>query len=505
MKNKIFAALAAMMMLTAGTATAQYNEANNLFYHSFRTPQSNTLNPALFPNRNSFYLSLPGLDFRFHSPLALSDFVYYDSVQKFTVISIDSLFDGLATESHFRISPSFELAGLGIKIRNTHITAKVRLVNDLSLGVPTSAINALRSGNLDADGNPITELSILDGDIFSLQSYLEAGVGIGHYFAPIHLGLGVRAKLLYGLLNARTTNTRVVLNTDQDLNSISADIYYEAQLASAVPFDITDTSFSPIIPTDFSSMLNLDNINKGFAFDFGAYYDFGPLRISASIIDLSQGINWNHNTYKIVPRGGNATVPFTGINMNNLLGVGETGDTMDIAAYISELTEKLPPTLTEDTADYWYSIPTKINVGASFSFLKMFRAGLLFHGQFDRGLISHDQAMPVNLRDGLNTANEVFNNIDVADFRWNTTVSFGVNFFNWMELIAGTSIVYDGTNYNWFNPGAGAVFTPLSMFQMYIMADYMSNIYVVDCKHFNVKFGFNLLIGNGGKKHHRNI
>ena len=34
-----------------------------------------------------------------------------------------------------------------------------------------------------------------------------------------------------------------------------------------------------------------------------------------------------------------------------------------------------------------------------------------------------------------------------------------------------------------------------------VMADYISNIYIVDAKSFNVKFGFNLLIGNGGARH----
>ena len=505
MKTKIFAALAALMMLTAGTVSAQFNEANNLFYHSFRTPQSNNLNPAFFPNRNSFYITLPGMDFRFHSPMSLSQFIYFDSVQNYTIISIDSLFgpNGLANDNHFRFSPRIEIAGLGLKIHNTFLTASVRMVNDISFGMPVSAVNALRGGNLNDDGTPITELNILDGDILNMQSYMEAGVGLGHYFAPIHLGVGVRAKLLYGLINARTTNTRVVLNTDEDLNAISADIYYQAQIAAAVPID---TNFSLLMPGSISDLLNLDNVNMGYAFDIGAYYNFGPLKISASVLDLSPGINWKYNTYNIVPSGGNVHMEFAGADMNSMLGVGESGDTMSIGSFISDLRTNMQPVLSEtDTLDYWYSIPTKINVGASFSFLNMFRAGLLFHGQFDRGLISHDQAVPVSLGDGINAVNDVFNNAREAHFRYNTTLSFGVNLGNWIEAMLGTSVVYDGTNYSFFNPGAGIVITPFTLFQFYAMADYMSNFYVVDCKHFNIKFGFNLLLGNGGKSRNRDL
>ncbi len=511
MKTKIFAALAAIMMLTAGTATAQYNEANNLFYHSFRTPQSNYLNPAFFPNRNSFYIALPGMDFQFHSPMALNQFVYADSIKNkvITVISLDSLFNGLANDNHFRFSPSFNLFGLGFKIHNTAITANVRMINDINFGAPVSAINALRGGNIQEDGTPVTELNILDGDLLSMQSYVEGGIGISHYFSPIHLGIGVRAKLLYGVLNARTTNTRVVLNTETDpndpsaINAISADIFYQAQLAAALPID---TGFNFVMPGAITDLLTLENVNMGYAFDIGAYYDFGPLKISASILDLSPGINWKYNTYNVIPSGGNVHVEFGGMNMNSMLGVGESGDTMSIGGFVSDIQTNMKPTISEtDTLDFYTSIPTKVNVGASFSFLNMFRAGLLFHGQFDRGLISKEQAMPVSLGDGINAVNDVFNNAREAEFRYNATLSLGVNLANWIEVIAGSSVVYDGEHYSWFNPGAGVIITPFSIFQFYAMADYISDWYIYDSKQFNVKFGFNLMFGNGGKARNYNF
>ena len=123
----------------------------------------------------------------------------------------------------------------------------------------------------------------------------------------------------------------------------------------------------------------------------------------------------------------------------------------------------------------------------------------MFHGQFDRGLISNSQAVPVSIGDGINAVNDVFNNAREAKFRYNTTLSFGVNLGNWVELIAATSVVYDGTSTSWFNPGFGGIFTPFSTFQFYAMADYMSNFYIIDCKQFNLKFGMNLLFGNGGR------
>ena len=74
MKNyRLYLISATMLMAFGGNVCAQFDETNSLFYHAQRAPQSNLLNPAFHPNRNSFYLALPGADIQFGSPLAFSD------------------------------------------------------------------------------------------------------------------------------------------------------------------------------------------------------------------------------------------------------------------------------------------------------------------------------------------------------------------------------------------------------------------------------------------------
>ena len=85
-------------------------------------------------------------------------------------------------------------------------------------------------------------------------------------------------------------------------------------------------------------------------------------------------------------------------------------------------------------------------------------------------------------------------------FRFNTTLSAGVNVFNWLEFIIGSSVVFDGGKADFFNPGAGVVISLGTALQTYLMADYVSSIYALDSKAFNLKFGFNLVIGKGGVK-----
>ena len=117
----------------------------------------------------------------------------------------------------------------------------------------------------------------------------------------------------------------------------------------------------------------------------------------------------------------------------------------------------------------------------------MFRAGLLFHGQFDRGLLSKGNVFKHDL--GNNITNT---------FRFNTTLSFGANLFNWLEVTAGNSFVYDGSHFDAINPGVGLVFTPATVLQIYLIGDYVSSLYLVKAESFSLKFGINLLFGNGG-------
>ena len=482
MKHKTPVVIAALL-IGACSASAQFNETNNLFYHAFRTPQSNQLNPALFPNKNTFYMTLPSLGMRFGAPLSISDFVYADDATGYTIISVNRILDSLTSDNRFRLGIDMDIVGFGLRIGNTFVTLGARWVNDFSLGIPIDIVNALRNGNVDDNGQAINEVRLLNGDLMNFTSYLETSLGVGHRLSMLGLTVGARAKLLSGVVNMQTDNSRIVLNTADDLDSVSIDAYYQLQGALCVSVDsLKSFDFSHI---SIGDILGAFGSNTGVAFDIGAKYDLGPFCISASINDLTAGIHWKNNTYSVAPVDGHATFSFDGENVRTILDQGEM-NTDSLTAQLQDFLTSLTPDTTTG-ADYWYSIPTKMNVAASFSFAKIMRAGLLLHGQWDRGLLSRSNKYEFDLTGDLKNT-----------FRFNTTLSFGLNLFNWAELILGSSIVYDGSKINPFNPGVGVVLTPATAMQMYVMADYVSSIYLVDAKAFNVKFGLNLLIGKGG-------
>mgnify|MGYP002624353589 CR=1 FL=1 len=482
MKRRLVITVAAL--LAAFGAQAQYNETNNLFYHAFRAPQSNLLNPALFPTNNSFFLQLPSLGVHFGSPLAINNIARLDTTPSGdvnTVIDINKMLAAITADNDFRFGTEINLFGLGLKIKNTFVTANVRMLNNISVGLPITTINALLHGNVDGDGNPISEVALVDGDLLSFTNHLEAGIGVGHRIEPLGLTVGGRAKLLYGVANLQTENTRAVLRTDEDFETVGVDIYYEIQGGSAVAVDSNGVRL-----TSVGDMLNVFKANTGLSFDIGARYDLGPFSISASIIDLTAGIHWRRNTNIITPEGGHTVVAFDGQEVTGILDGGNM-NTDSLTAYYQQVINGLAPSNNTD-GDYWSCIPTKINLGASYNFAKMFRVGLLLHGQFDRGLLSRKNHYAIDL--GNNVTNT---------FRFNTTLTVGVDLFNWVEVLAGSSVVYDGTRMDFFNPGIGLVLTPFKVAQFHIMADYVSSIYLADGKAFNVKMGFSLLFGNGGK------
>ena len=468
--------IAAVLAILCGSAQAQYNETNNLFYNTFRTPQSGELNPAFFPNKASFYLSLPGVGMQFGSPLAIRDFMHTQG-DTVTVIDINKAFDALGVDNNIHFGLNANIFGFGFKVDNLFFTFNSRLVTNFNVNIPSELIDAVRKGNTDLAGSPISTVNILCGDILNSTAYTELAIGAAYHIEPINLTVGARAKYLYGLANVQTDNTTAVLTTAPDYSQVRADIYYEFLTAGVASIDSNGR-----LALDSKNILRG---NSGMAFDIGARYDMGPFSFSLAIDDISAGIHWNQNVNAVRPKDGHIAVTFSGQDVTTMLHGGRLNSDSLNAQYQNLINGIRPSSMTKAN-DYWYSIPTKFYLGGNYNFLQKFRAGLLFHGQLDRGLLSKKNPSELNVSNITNT------------FRFNTTLSLGVNLFNWFELIVGSSIVYDSKKVDFINPGVGLVFTPGTVVQLYLMGDYMSSFYLVDAKDFNVKFGLNLLFGNGG-------
>ena len=361
--------IAAVLAILCGSAQAQYNETNNLFYNTFRTPQSGELNPAFFPNKASFYLSLPGVGMQFGSPLAIRDFMHTQG-DTVTVIDINKAFDALGVDNNIHFGLNANIFGFGFKVDNLFFTFNSRLVTNFNVNIPSELIDAVRKGNTDLAGSPISTVNILCGDILNSTAYTELAIGAAYHIEPINLTVGARAKYLYGLANVQTDNTTAVLTTAPDYSQVRADIYYEFLTAGVASIDSNGR-----LALDSKNILRG---NSGMAFDIGARYDMGPFSFSLAIDDISAGIHWNQNVNAVRPKDGHIAVTFGGQDVTTMLHGGRLNSDSLNAQYQNLINGIRPSSMTKAN-DYWYSIPTKFYLGGNYNFLQKFRAGLLFH------------------------------------------------------------------------------------------------------------------------------
>lgn len=442
---------------------------SNILYGSSRTPQMNSVNPAFFPSKSRMYLALPGVNMNLSSPLSYSDIFTYDSTEQKTYINANSILDTLSNDGRIRFATNVHAVGLGFRFGSSFITLSTQMKLDLGVGLPQGLIRFLNEGNYNYTGDNYMEL--LDGQLVTTRLYGEAAIGYGREVG--NFTFGARAKLLVGYLDLSSAGSSLKLYTDTNYSSITADVDLQLNYASAIQFDSDAVSGKMSIAN-----MNYMPQNIGINFDLGVRYEDDLFDLSASIIDLGPGIHWKENVQHVVSARENNTFTFTGVDVSGMMSGGE----MD-SSFTQTLIDSLS-TLTEykfiDGEDYWTTIPTKVNLGGMFKLSPGLNVGVLFHGEFERGLTK---------------VGDVFKTKTVG-FYSTTSVLGRFNLRDWIEIVGSFSVVTNNGNWSWFNPGFGVTLTPFRAVQIYMIMDYISNRYIVDAKQFNITAGFNLLFGS---------
>lgn len=159
------------------------------------------------------------------------------------------------------------------------------------------------NGNYLGQDNPIDFNVGLDVTVFS-----EIGVGM-QFDVNKHLTVGVRPKVIFGVLNASANNERTKIYTDADDYSMKADVNLDIHAASILKMDLFRISdvFEVANVFDFASKSLSEMIdvkeNIGFGVDFGASYVFNKhFGISAGVRDLGF-IKWKNSKVKAKSSG----------------------------------------------------------------------------------------------------------------------------------------------------------------------------------------------------------
>lgn len=468
MKKSMFFAIvgAFLFMALPWNASAQHElPSNELMYHSFRMPQSNQLNPAFFPRNNTFYFTFPRFNFSFGFPLSYNEIgLNYNKQTDKTELDMFQLIDKMSDNNQLNFDLNIDLIGFGFRVNRMFFTFGSSFALNANLTLPKDAFDALTDNSKSLIGRD-NAMVLASDDFITLNSYLRYSIGGGYEFEQIPLTVGGHINILNGIVN---------VNTDQtDVRLYATDAYYSKLIAS-VDYQIQSAGIASYKSDEFS--FDGSPSSYGFTFDLGAQYAYDNFLFSASLVDVGPGIHWKQNVVTHQSKG--STLTFDGVDITTLITNGHF-DTSFAQAFRDSLTN-IYEIVDNEGGDFWFSVPTKINLGASYTFAnEMLRAGFLFHGQWDKGLFSHGYT---------------------NRFRFNTTLSLTANLKDWIEVMFGNSLVFDSHRTDLFNPGFGIVLSPGKAVQLYTMVDYLSSFYMADCKSFNLSMGMNVMIGNTSNK-----
>ncbi len=465
----ILAALAVVLSMPAVT-----NAQSSIMYGSSRNPLMNTHNPAFFPARSSFYLSLPNVNVSLNSPVSVNSLARYDEEQNKTIIDANKLLDTLSNDV-FRLGLNVYPIGFGFNLDRMFFTFSSQLKIQANVGIPQGLVTFLNEGNYNYTGDNVIEL--ISGNFIKATLYTEAAIGAG-YRINDNLTVGLRVKGLMGLVDVSNGGSSLTLHTDPNYTSMTADLDLNMNLSApgGLKYD-SDSSITGVY-VDFSVPKNY-----GINFDLGARYVTDLFEASASIIDLGPGIKWNDGIHKIVSKNSNNSFTFTGMDISETMHGGQM-DTGFTQMLIDSLKQMGEFKVVEGGDPYWTTIPTKVNLGGMYYVNNFFSAGLHFHGEFERGLEKVD---------------DVFKS-KITGFYSRTSIIARANVKDWIELIASVSMLQSHGNWNWFNPGVGITLAPFHTLQMYLFLDYISALPLVDAKQVNLSLGLNLLIGRSNNR-----
>lgn len=455
-------------MLAAMSVQAQRITDNGIFYHSFRSPWSNSYNPALFPDKSGGYFTTAKTDVNVSLPISYKDLnLQYDAERDVSVLNVSDLMNKLVENGcAASFGADINALGFGFTVKDKlHISASAGVRIDGGFNIPMGLLEMVTEGNLN-DGNC---LNFGAENILSIQAYGYASVSAALKVPVLPLTIGARINVLDGLVSAAADNLSVELTTAEDISKMTLATDYRLHVAGIPNIkdveDFKDADFEEILK-NFSFPTNL-----GFTFDLGAKAKLGIFDLSVSVKDLGPGIHWTTNPITIVPKTKDITLSFDGVELSTLLTNGSI-DTSFISNYKDSLLAMID--YTTESESYWYSMPTHMYLGASASLGKFLRVGYLFQGLWHNGWFSNHK-------------------VATNPFACNNTLSANVNLMNWLEIGVANSFTYDGTHFTAFNPGASLTVGFGGKFQLFAAVEYVSSLYLTELKAAHVLFGINVV------------
>jgi hypothetical protein len=344
--------------------------------------QAYQLNPAFGVRYDGLRIGLPGV----RNDLGLSNITYNDVVRTEGDRSFIDANAGIAlldpTDNLLTERLDLETVGVGMRFGGLFLGLQHRLRYVTYVNYPRTLPQLVWQGNAQFIGQTIGF-----GPDFELNSYHEIALGAGFTLGD-HVRLGGRVKLLSGIAHASTASSELTLTTGEENYELTVDGDYLVNTSGTLDFD----GYANLaLDFDFGRFgtEGLFSANTGLAFDLGIDAQFGPLELSASVLDLNGQIDWEDDVANYLidsPRR------YAGLDVARDI----FEDSLSFDNIIDSLEIVYEP--TETNRAFRSELSTKYYFRVGYALSERFVAGAVFFGESYRGEFDPAAALTGNYR-----------------------------------------------------------------------------------------------------------
>jgi hypothetical protein len=261
----------------------------SLYRMNANLPQSNMLNPAMYPN-HKVVIGLPVISSIYASAdndgIAFRD-IFRNSETDSLAIDTTSLFTKLKPSNRMQFKESIQLFYFGLRGKRSYFSFGIHQVSETRFNYPGDLVGWAIRGPGDAHyaGKPLDFSNFYGRSI----AYNKVSINYAHTITS-KLTVGARFNYLLGVAAGQSSKVSGSLTMSSDSVSINTGTLL-AQTAGVDFFNQSNLGVS-----DYKSYF-LGTKNKGMAWDFGATYDLtNNVTLSAALNDLGY-ISWKDYTH----------------------------------------------------------------------------------------------------------------------------------------------------------------------------------------------------------------
>lgn len=440
-----------LFVFIGGTISAQRNYTS---YALENTPQSHIFNPAFKPS-SKIFISIPGLSMHSigvsNSGFTLSDLLSERPQDDSLQIDPENAISKMKEHNFLTMESYNEIFAFGIRVKKNYFSFGI--TNRFN----SSFIYTKDFFQLAAEGNGQTFLGervSFDGTEINVNSYAEYAVGFNREFSD-KLEIGARIKVLSGIANVNTKESKFGLHTDATTFALTIDGSAIINTSGVKPL------YDSLAPDDYAPYENAYNFqNLGLALDLGATYKLTEkIKVSASLLDLGF-INWktDNATFEL----NDINYRFDGVNLNEFL-----NDTTD--AVFTSIQDTLTNLFSqeENNAEYRTGLATRFYLGGTYDLTKNIKVGAT-----------------------------LYNEIVKSNYRAAAILSGTIQLKHWLSATV---------NYSQYSRSLGNIGAGISLrggpVQFFIVTDNILGFITPEkSKNVHASFGINLMFGNPDKE-----